>query len=52
MTPAEEAGLRAAIAEREQRLAKMLMDPRATRQECDQVRHAIERLRRELGSKA
>lgn len=49
MNPVEEAGLRQAIAQREARLAQLLLDPRATRQQVDELRNAIERLRRELG---
>lgn len=49
MTPLEEAGLRQAIAQREAKLAQLLLSPRATRQDVDELRHAIERLRRELG---
>lgn len=47
-TPTEEAALRTIIAEREGRLARMLLDPYARRDQLQELRASIERLRKEL----
>ncbi len=51
MNPVEEAGLRQALAQREAKLAQLLLDPHASRQDVDAARRAVERLRSELGGK-
>lgn len=47
MTPTEEAALRTALAERERRLAEVLVNP-MRQHEVQKMRDSVERLRKEI----